>query len=370
VLLAEIVARVSGLSLAEFSRERIFGPLGMDDTLVMDDVSLVIAGRALGYLEGAGVWHNLPLTDTALGSTNVYSTAEDMARWLANLGTGEVGGRAVLDRMLEPGLLSDGTVLGYAGGLEVGPGAGYRGRPAVQHGGQHGGYCTSLYWFPEDDLGVAVLFNHFLFDSRERLLQVADLYLEEAEVEPPPIRVEDRRIDMGAGDLEALAGRFFDPTRRVVREVALVDGALTYLGLRLIPIGSGVFTFAEEPAVVVRLDDRSVTVETSDRPYVYGRVEPFLPQEGDLAAHEGRYESPELGVVWRIEAGEERLRVSRHKYVDTYLRPLFEDTFVDDWSAILGFPFEYIIEFERQGEVNGLRVSGDRVRGLWFERTG
>lgn len=370
VLLAETVARVSGMTLGEFSKERIFDPLGMEDTLVMDDVELVIPGRAVGYFEDDGEWHNLPLTDTALGSTNVYSTADDMIRWMVNLETAGVGGGAVMERMLEPGTLANGTVLGYAGGLQVGPGASYRGRPAVEHGGQHGGYCTSMYWFPEDDLGIVLLFNHFVFDSRERLLRVADLFLEDLETEAAPVSIEDRRITMDAADLEALAGVFYDPTRRAVREVPFVEGSLRYMGLSLVPVGPGEFTFAEAPTVGVRLDDRGVTLETSDRPYVYERVEAVTPGAGDLMAYAGRYESRELGVVWTIEPHEGGLRVGRPKHVATFPRPLFADAFVDDWTPILGFPMEYLIEFERNdgGEVSGFRVSGTRARGIWFER--
>jgi hypothetical protein len=79
-----------------------------------------------------------------------------------------------------------------------------------------------------------------------------------------------------------------------------------------------------------------------------------------------------LEVVWRIDVDGGRLRIHRHKYVDTTLRALFADVFVDDWSPVLGFPTDYLVEFERAegGAVSGLRVSGSRVRGVWFERVG
>jgi CubicO group peptidase (beta-lactamase class C family) len=367
VLLAEIIARRSGATLAEFSRHRIFGPLGMGDTLIMDDASEIITSRAQSYFE-AGEWRNLPLTDAVLGSTNVYSTADDMARWLINFRTGALGGPEVWERMLQPGILSDGTVLAYGGGLQVGSGSTYRGRPVIEHGGQHGGYCTSMYWFPEDDLGIALMLNHFVGDSRERLLAVADLFLESEETAPPPPQVEDRRIEIADTELEALAGTFFDSRRRAVREVPLVDGALRYMGLELVPTGPGAFTFAEAPGVEVTFDDRGVTV-ASEQALFYERVEPLPDGAIGLEEFTGRYESTELGVVWRIAVDGDRLRVKRHKYVDTLMRPMFADTFVDDWTPVIEFPWEYLVEFERtEGRVAGLRVSGQSARGLWFER--
>lgn len=374
VLLAEVVARVSGTSLAEFSRRRIFEPTGMNDTLVMDDVSMVVPNRALGYYEDARRWHNLPLTDSVVGPTNVWSTAEDMARWLVNFRTRNVGGPEVWTRLLAPGTLADGSSLGYAGGLVVGPDAVYRGRPVVKHGGQHGGYCTSMHWFPEDDLGIALMFNHFQIETRDQLLRVADLYLESSEADAVPTPVDERRIEPDPSELEPLSGTFYDPSRRAVREVPFVDGTLTYMGLDLVPIGPGRFAFAADSGVEVTIDDEGLTLETPAGRYEYLRMAPIGTDSVDLAAYAGRYESPEVGVAWRIGVDAGRLVARRHKYADTTLRPLFEDGFIDDWSPTIEaplFPFDFLVEFERaDGEVRGLRVSGDRVRGLWFERTG
>lgn len=44
------------------------------------------------------------------------------------------------------------------------------------------------------------------------------------------------------------------------------------------------------------------------------------------------------------------------------------DTFSDDWTPLMGFPFGYVIVFERDdaGAVTGLRVSGTGARHLRF----
>ena len=48
-LLSEIVRRVSGKSLAEFARARIFAPLGMHATHFHDDHTMIVPSRATGY---------------------------------------------------------------------------------------------------------------------------------------------------------------------------------------------------------------------------------------------------------------------------------------------------------------------------------
>ncbi|MCB2223207.1 MAG: serine hydrolase [Actinobacteria bacterium] len=371
VLLAEVVAEVSGTGLAAFSRERIFEPLGMADTRVLDDVLTVVPGRALGYYrDDDGRWRNLPLTDSTLGSTNVYTSAADFGAWLANLGTAGVGGPEVMARMTEPGRLDDGTVLGYAGGLMVGPGSAHRGRAVVEHGGQHGGYCTWMCRFPDDGLAVGVLCNHYVWNARELALELADLYLAGDGLHALPPTPAARRVEVAADDLEPLAGTFYDPTRRAVREVPFTGTGLTYQGQEMIPIGDGEFTFESEPGVTVRIGGDGLVLDTPDRAYTYRRVAPFAPAPEQLDGYAGRYESPELGVVWWIAVDGGSLVVRRHKYVDTVLRPLFPDAFVDDWTPILDFPVEYLVQFERDGAggVSGLRVSGTRTRGIRFDR--
>jgi CubicO group peptidase (beta-lactamase class C family) len=85
-LLGEIVRRVSGKALADFARERIFAPLGMEDTsyIVPDSVKYRIVKRpanapfatmpAPRYGLGTREHQEIPLA-----SSGVYSTAMDMA---------------------------------------------------------------------------------------------------------------------------------------------------------------------------------------------------------------------------------------------------------------------------------------------------
>ena len=53
-LSAIIVARVSGKSFAEFSRKRIFQPLGMTRTSWRDDYTRIVKDRAIAYAESDG----------------------------------------------------------------------------------------------------------------------------------------------------------------------------------------------------------------------------------------------------------------------------------------------------------------------------
>ena len=83
VLLAAIVARVSGETYAEFVRTRIFEPAGMESTLLGGFPELV-PGRVAGYEpRGDGFVNEKYYSMTILyGSGDALSTADDLHRWV------------------------------------------------------------------------------------------------------------------------------------------------------------------------------------------------------------------------------------------------------------------------------------------------
>jgi CubicO group peptidase (beta-lactamase class C family) len=386
VLLTQICERASGQSFAAFCQERIFEPLGMNRSVVNDSYFKLIPGRAAGYYEDGDAWYNAPLTDAVVGSTNVYSTVEDLALWDENFYSGQVGGQPLVERMHQPGRLNDGTVLDYAWGLQVGPAHRHRGWQMVEHGGSQGGYSSHMLRFPELHLSVAVLFNHFLWDMREYALQVADRFLEDSEGQaakmpeagmPAAEQAETPTpVELSAGQLAAKAGTYFSPQRAALREITLGETHLQFQGLNLLPLSETRFCFEVEPETHVAFSlaaDGSVTAMktiTSSGEYSYDRVETVMPTPEQLAEYAGRYYSAELDLTWTVEADQDHLIAKRRKYVDSKLTPVFTDAFSDDWTPLMGYPTTYLVVFERDegGAIAGLRVSGTRVRNLQFTK--
>lgn len=174
-LLAEVVARVTGQSFREWTWENIFEPLGMADTHFHDDHTEVVPNRAYGYGRGPdGKWQAVPNGLTALGSSSLYTTVEDLAKWVMNFDEPRVGGRSVIDRMKTRGVLNDGSHIQYAFGVNIGE---YRGLPTVSHGGSWAAFRTALLHFPDQEFGVVVLANHTPFDPTSAAFRIADLYL-------------------------------------------------------------------------------------------------------------------------------------------------------------------------------------------------
>jgi CubicO group peptidase (beta-lactamase class C family) len=181
VLLEIIVQRASGDSLPKFAAKRIFGPLGMASTQFVPDPADHVAqiphlARTYNsqetWLHGekplvkSGPEWQISLPHMSIvGDAGVYSTVEDLAKWDRNFYTGRVGGRAVLQMMQEPAVLTSGDTVSapiapgwrsYGAGLMLGA---YRGLRTVGH---LGGWSGNVAWFvryPDQLLTVTVLCN-------------------------------------------------------------------------------------------------------------------------------------------------------------------------------------------------------------------
>ncbi len=163
-LAAVFVRRVTGSGLARFASERLFGPLGMTATHFREDVSLLVPRLAAGYVAApashAGqqgtAFRRCDVTEEVVGDGAIVTTLADLAAWHSFMATGAVLGADVRDRLLARQVLTDGTEIGYALGLEsidVG------GNSAWWHSGSWAGYRAAVIYLPGQRAGVSVLAN-------------------------------------------------------------------------------------------------------------------------------------------------------------------------------------------------------------------
>jgi CubicO group peptidase (beta-lactamase class C family) len=156
-LLAEMVRRVTGQSFRQWTDEQLFRPLGMTDSHFQDDHTRVVPNRASGYARAPdGTWRAIPNNLTALGSSSLFSTVDDLAKWVLNFEDAKVGGSAAMARTRTRGVLNDGTSIPYAFGISHGE---YRGLANVNHSGGWAQFSTFVLHFPRQRFGVVVLAN-------------------------------------------------------------------------------------------------------------------------------------------------------------------------------------------------------------------
>jgi CubicO group peptidase (beta-lactamase class C family) len=177
-LLAEIVARATGMPFAEWTHRHLFEPLAMASTHFHDDHTRLVPSRADAYARDArGGFRRVPSNLTALGSSSLFTTLEDLAKWIAHLDAPPAGREDVVARMHTPGALDSGESIPYGYGLETGE---YRGVRTVSHTGSWANYVSSLLRVPDRAFTVAILANTGEVDVWTMSHWIAELYLRDA----------------------------------------------------------------------------------------------------------------------------------------------------------------------------------------------
>lgn len=148
----------SGRRFAEYLRENVFDPAGMEHTRP-DDVAAIIPNRAQGYVRTAeGEIRNSALADMSykVPAGGLSGTAPDVARFVLALSGGSLLKKETLAQMLTPQHTRDGESVAYGLGLTLG----VRNRkPEVWHTGGQERVSTVVYWQPADGVVVVLLSN-------------------------------------------------------------------------------------------------------------------------------------------------------------------------------------------------------------------
>ena len=172
-LLAIIVQRVSGDSLAEFTRKKFFTPLDMSHTQWRDNFRRVVKHRAIAYKAiKDGYEQDMPF-ENAYGNGGMLTTIGDLLKWNADLNAGKLGS-FITTELQRPSKLSNDQQISYARGLMV---ESYRGVREIAHSGTTAGYRAWLARYPDSQLSIALLCNAGNAETRELARAVADLLL-------------------------------------------------------------------------------------------------------------------------------------------------------------------------------------------------
>ncbi|PRB18911.1 serine hydrolase [Microbacterium sp. MYb62] len=158
-LAARIIEVVTGQSLDDFLRARLFTPLGMHDSGSVDACDRPVDELTSGYSVVLGVAYSMPeMPGRCGGNGGVVSTLDDMVRWL-RFNQGEIGAdvlkRGLLDELhaVHPGTPSYG--LGWQRVASGGGGAlGF-----VSHGGTLATFTGSMAFSPDTGSAAVVLTN-------------------------------------------------------------------------------------------------------------------------------------------------------------------------------------------------------------------
>jgi hypothetical protein len=367
-LLGEIVKRVSGESLRDYTTHHIFQPLGMDHTHFRDDHAELVKGMAIGY-NPVGSTFEISITNfDTVGATSLLTTVEDLQKWDENFYSPRVGGTALVEEMQRPGKLNNGEALKYASGLVVDT---YRGLPTVDHAGADAGYRSDMLRFPQQHFTVAALCNVGRANPSELTRKVAEIYLGDA-LQPESAPAAAPAITLTEEQLKSKVGVYMDPDGDHLMKVIFKDGKLQLAGdgddssQPFIPVASDRFRVEASPFEYVfrtRSDGQNELVETrrGERPNEFEKLPPPPSSPAVLADYVGTYHSDEIDALYRFRVEKDKLVLHRLNNQNESLQLEAPDLFSGD----LG-----VMEFVRDPshKVTGFILNSGRVRNFQFQK--
>ena len=157
LLLSVAIERITGQSLEEALRHRIFEPIGMYDTMLRRrDSDFVPNSATLHMVDAQGRYNRNGMGLDLTGEGGIVSSIDDMLRWLRHMDHPVVGKPESWAALRYPQILRNGTSTDYGLGLMFGR---YRGAPIVFHGGGVFGGNSQMLKVPDAGLDVVVISN-------------------------------------------------------------------------------------------------------------------------------------------------------------------------------------------------------------------
>jgi CubicO group peptidase (beta-lactamase class C family) len=151
VLLAEVIAKVSGVSFSGYLSENIFVPANMKNSYIVEKGVTLKLSDALNYAKTESFFG---INQYTTGAMAQVSSIEDLNNFMVALKEGQIISQKSLSLMTT--VHSD---AGDDGTFGLGWIIGWGDEPFYSHGGSQDGYQTELFFHPKHNLEIAILTN-------------------------------------------------------------------------------------------------------------------------------------------------------------------------------------------------------------------
>jgi CubicO group peptidase (beta-lactamase class C family) len=177
-LLALIVGKASGRDFASFLKERIFIPLGMDNTVAYEQGISTIANRAYGYSQEQGSWQRTDQSQTSavLGDGGIYSSIDDLTKWDAGLYDDRLLSAKIRELAFTPVTATDDPTVLYAMGWRITEEK--VGGTTQWHSGETMGFRNVIIRYPQQHFTVILLTNRNDPEPYQTARAVAQVFLQ------------------------------------------------------------------------------------------------------------------------------------------------------------------------------------------------
>ncbi len=376
-LLAKVIERVSGEDFPDWMKEHVFEPLGMHNTLVLRNPGQLIEGKAQGYsVEPEGQILAVPDIHASMGAGGIYTTMEDLQKWIGHFHQPVLAHRDIKDQMVKPYAFNNGETSQYANGLIVGD---LNGLHMIQHGGADAAHRSAFLMFPEVRGAVVVQTNNSGLPAQALATQLAEAFFADkmeldqaskASMAEGDVFVYDVQLfDDIAGryELEVAPGFVMEFTREENKIYAQATGQPRF---EIFASSDSTFYLTVVQASITFHRNEAgefdaMTLHQNGDHHGTRLTEPtWEPSAEELNEYLGRYFSEELETFYTLVLDDEGGMVLRHRrFEDIPLRAESKDHYTG------GFPImELSFIRDEAGKLTGFKASSGRSFDIVFEK--
>lgn len=377
-LMAEIVAKASGKSLATYAQEHIFSPLKMTNTLFCDDYEMVIPNLARSYQSTDQGYKKKVINSGNAGPTNLYISVEDMATWYAQFSPTKKGFAKKVQRLHTPVTLDNGTENHNSWGVMSLARDFYhleRGVPKYWIYGLHGGYGANMFLYPEQDLVSFAIGNNDSYNGYYAMRPLEPLL--EGHYKAPPI-VDFSTIDtkiVAADVLKQYEGYYWDEQRQSSRSIVVENDSLRFgrpgsdMVAALVPLSDGSFQMVVESDDIIIFNFRKLGGETQlsvvsggSDPTLYSSFEPKTYRFEELREFTGTFYQKELNINFNLSLEDGQLVSTHLHHGKAIFAPEKEDVFRSSSIYFSSISFTR----DKNGAIKGFKVTSPGIVNLEF----
>jgi CubicO group peptidase (beta-lactamase class C family) len=357
-LFAIIVERVSGLSLAEFTRIHIFESAGMKHTEWRNNYKKIVPNRAIAYSKiGNAYFTDMP-NEYVYGNGGLLTTAEDLLTWNNYYLNGKLGNPSLLPKQLATTPLNNGRMNTYAAGLGVDS---VRGWKSITHSGATAGYRSNLLHFPDLGLSIAWLSNSSEFDNAPNITNaIRDLLVKNITVAPK--RNDPAPIDVPIEKLNSYAGWYRDAKTAGGVKLFIRNGKLdNSRGGTLVPVAENIFLLGQNRVEIQTGAPQKILLISPSDTVHFIAADSAQTDEKSLQEYTGSYWSDEADVKYSVLLKDGKLVVHQDPKTDFTVTPLYKDGFNIGGTNIY-------FERNKKNRITSMKIFTGRARNVEFRK--
>lgn len=363
-LLAEILHRVYKKDFKQIAKESIFDPLQMKNTMVIDDPDTIIPNTAESYRLKGNTFLKFPIAQMVDGSSNIYTTLDDLSKWAANFQNPAQGNREIYDKMQKNTVLNAGKIIEYGLGFQT---ERYKGLDIVFHGGGTVGYRAYILHVPSEQFSIVFLGNKQGFEGLQIAYQLVDFFLANQQRSPglpqkTAYTLSELREFEGVYELNP--GNYLEISTK---------GKDLYVGtynqkdkepLQL--IGDSQFKIMSIPTATLTFHSKSVTFRIADFTYTAKKVILHLPKVEKTALKQfvGFYRNSEFNTIYQLAIENNKLIAKHPLNGDIELYPLNPTSFYSTTEYFGRLDFK----FDKNNKVTQFMLSGANILNIKFKK--